>query len=419
MKINKKTSFLSLFLAGTLVLSVSAAADVIIGDGYNSAKQALKYTSKTLANEADNFTINADFQIFVDGEQVSYEHSERKFDFVNNRTEETSERKNGDSGSFTNYYYRDSEKSINNYGDEPYYVYTNDSSPDSNETRLGLTDPFDEPIAQDIEKIADAFVSNMKDFVQVKDLDDGGKMYFGNLESAQIPALANALSSFALKYTVVESVRGMDVIDIKDCIALGEVSAQVSQNADGLLDSGVGTMSATGTDKDGNSHRIEMAVSVTVSDINTTVVEPVSLDGKDVVYGESGVDRWTISAKNIGTYSAPVVIEENDKLVKKSDNILIIDSVDGNTITGHMTIDDGNERVDSDYTAVKDDEYSDDYKAEYTDAEGNTKNARIRLVNWSREQDLIYISVDLDTVTVTDGGYEIRGDSCMMQMQLD
>ena len=419
MKINKKTSFLSLFLAGTLVLSVSAAADVIIGDGYNSAKQALKYTSKTLANEADNFTINADFQIFVDGEQVSYEHSERKFDFVNNRTEETSERKDGDSGSFTNYYYRDSEKSINNYGDEPYYVYTNDSSPDSNETRLGLTDPFDEPIAQDIEKIADAFVSNMKDFVQVKDLDDGGKMYFGNLESAQIPALANALSSFALKYTVVESVRGMDVIDIKDCIALGEVSAQVSQNADGLLDSGVGTMSATGTDKDGNSHRIEMAVSVTVSDINTTVVEPVSLDGKDVVYGESGVDRWTISAKNIGTYSAPVVIEENDKLVKKSDNILIIDSVDGSTITGHMTIDDGNERVDSDYTAVKDDEYSDDYKAEYTDAEGNTKNARIRLVNWSREQDLIYISVDLDTVTVTDGGYEIRGDSCMMQMQLD
>ena len=419
MKINKKTSFLSLFLAGTLVLSVSAAADVIIGDGYNSAKQALKYTSKTLANEADNFTINADFQIFVDGEQVSYEHSERKFDFVNNRTEETSESKNGDSGSFTNYYYRDSEKSINNYGDEPYYVYTNDSSPDSNETRLGLTDPFDEPIAQDIEKIADAFVSNMKDFVQVKDLDDGGKMYFGNLESAQIPALANALSSFALKYTVVESVRGMDVIDIKDCIALGEVSAQVSQNADGLLDSGVGTMSATGTDKDGNSHRIEMAVSVTVSDINTTVVEPVSLDGKDVVYGESGVDRWTISAKNIGTYSAPVVVEENDKLVKKSDNILIIDSVDGSTITGHMTIDDGNERVDSDYTAVKDDEYFDDYKAEYTDAEGNTKNARIRLVNWSREQDLIYISVDLDTVTVTDGGYEIRGDSCMMQMQLD
>lgn len=419
MKINKKTSFLSLFLAGTLVLSVSAAADVIIGDGYNSAKQALKYTSKTLANEADNFTINADFQIFVDGEQVSYEHSERKFDFVNNRTEETSESKNGDSGLFTNYYYRDSEKSINTFGDEPYYVYTNDSSPDSNETRLGLTDPFDEPIAQDIEKIADAFVSNMKDFVQVKDLDDGGKMYFGNLESAQIPALANALSSFALKYTVVESVRGMDVIDIKDCIALGEVSAQVSQNADGLLDSGVGTMSATGTDKDGNSHRIEMAVSVTVSDINTTVVEPVSLDGKDVVYGESGVDRWTISAKNIGTYSAPVVIEENDKLVKKSDNILIIDSVDGSTITGHMTIDDGNERVDSDYTAVKDDEYSDDYKAEYTDADGNTKNARIRLVNWSREQDLIYISVDLDTVTVTDGGYEIRGDSCMMQMQLD
>ena len=419
MKINKKTSFLSLFLAGTLVLSVSAAADVIIGDGYNSAKQALKYTSKTLANEADNFTINADFQIFVDGEQVSYEHSERKFDFVNNRTEETSERKNGDSGSFTNYYYRDSEKSINNFGDEPYYVYTNDSSTDSDETRLGLTDPFDEPIAQDIEKIADAFVSNMKDFVQVKDLDDGGKMYFGNLESAQIPALANALSSFALKYTVVESVRGMDVIDIKDCIALGEVSAQVSQNADGLLDSGVGTMSATGTDKDGNSHRIEMAVSVTVSDINTTVVEPVSFDGKDVVYGESGHDRWTITAKNIGRYSAPVVIEENDKLVKKSDNILIIDSVDGNTITGHMTIDDGNERVDSDYTAVKDDEYFDGYKAEYTDAEGNTKNARICLVNWSREQDLIYISVDLDTVTVTDGGYETRGDSCMMQMQLD
>lgn len=419
MKINKKTSFLSLFLAGTLVLSVSAAADVIIGDGYNSAKQALKYTTKTLANEADSFTLNADFQISVDGDRVSYDHTQRKFDFVNNRTEEISESQNSDRGAFENYYYRDSEKGINKYDSEQYYVYTNDAMPELSETRFGMSDPFDEPIAQDVEKIADAFVSNMKDFVQVKDLDDGGKMYFGSLESAQIPALANALSSFALKYTVVESVRGMDVIDIKDCIALGEVSAQVSQNADGLLDSGVGTLTATGTDKDGNSHRIEMAVSITVSGVNSTVVEPVSLDGKDVVYAESGVDRWTIATKNIGTYSAPVVIEKNDKLVKKSDNILTIDSVDGNTVTGHMTIDDGNERVDSDYTAVKDDEYFDDYKAQYTDADGNTKNARIRLVNWSREQDLIYISVDLDTVTDTDGGYETRGDSCMMQMQLD
>lgn len=47
MKLNKK-SIIGLFLTGVLISGTVASADVLIGDGYNGAKQALKRTTKTL-----------------------------------------------------------------------------------------------------------------------------------------------------------------------------------------------------------------------------------------------------------------------------------------------------------------------------------------------------------------------------------
>ena len=419
MKISKKSSFLSLFLAGTLVLGASAAADVIIGDGYNSAKQALKYTSKTLANNVDSYTVDAEWQISLDGEEVMGETNTIKYDFVNSRHEEQGEIKNGNEVT-SSYTYSDKDRMIYHYSDDDSYsVYNKDDSDDVDD-KFGITDPFEEPIAADIEKIADAFVSNMKDFVQVKELDDGGKIYFGNLESSQIPALANAISSFLIKYSVAENLRYMDVINIKDSISLGEVSAQVSQNADGLLDSGVASVSATGTDENGNYHKIEMSVSLTLGDVNSTVVEPISLEGKNVTYSKAYDNRYTIDEKYIGTYTAPIVEVENDKFVRTGENKLIIDSVEDGVISGHISMMNGDEAIDSDFSAKKrEDDYA-DYSAQYTDSNGDTKNAVIRLVDWyGGEANMINVNVEFDVQFDEGGGYTSSGSSVTVNMQID
>lgn len=415
MKINKKTSFLSLFLAGTLVLGASAAADVIIGDGYNSAKQALKYTTKTIANDTDSFTISADWQITVDGELIGSETNTRRYDFVNKRWDENGVTRDIH-GESNGYVYNDEDRQIYYYDAEDVYnVYSKKDSDSDMADKFGMTDPFDEPIAADVEKIADAFVSNMKDFVQVKDLDDGGKMYFGNLESAQIPALANALTSFALKYGIVESMNFNNDFSINSNFYLGEISAQVSQNADGILDGGVGSLSATGTDENGNDHRIEMSMSLTLSDINSTVIEPISLEGKNVSYSDRGADRFSFTEKNIGEYSVPVVEVENDRFVKAGENVLTINSLEDGVIKGHMSI----EGVDSDFTAEKDEEEFSVYNAQYVDSDGQTKNAKMRITSLSGSMGDIWLDIDLDVQLEEDGVYKINGGTYMLQYKFD
>ena len=58
MNMNKRKSIISIFVAGTLLFGSVAIADIVIGDGYNGAKQAIKHTSNQLAYNTDSFSSN-------------------------------------------------------------------------------------------------------------------------------------------------------------------------------------------------------------------------------------------------------------------------------------------------------------------------------------------------------------------------
>ena len=196
MKLNKKTTVVSWFVAGAMLFGTAAAADLIICDGYNGAKSALKYTSKTLAYEANNFTLDASYSIKYDGNVIQSSKNTIKQDTANQKRSDEGEtfsvdKINGNSEYKNNNYY-DAQKCISKYDDDDNYYQHNYGT--DNENKLNFTDPFEEDMASDIEKVCDAFVSGMKDFVQVADGDDGGKVYYGNLDSSQIPAFANAVS---------------------------------------------------------------------------------------------------------------------------------------------------------------------------------------------------------------------------------
>lgn len=375
MKLNKKTTVISWFVAGAMLFGTAAAADLIIGDGYNGAKSALKYTSKTLAYEANNFTFDASYSIKYDGNVIQSSKNTIKQDTANQKRDEESEtfsvdKINGNS-EYKNHTYYDPQKYISKFGDDDNYYQYNYGKGSEND--LNFTDPFEEDMASDAEKICDAFVSSMKDFVQVADGDDGGKVYYGSLDSSQIPAFANAVSSVMFKYSFLDEYqrKSYGIADIKDNLYFTNVEGKVSQNANGILDSAVGSATIIGTDKDGTTHEFVFSLNVAVRDINSTKVsEPDIPEGKLVIESDYG-DGNELTQKDVGKFTCAIVKNGKNAYEKIGDAVLIINSADGDNITGEVEITkDGNTQTYSIDNAEYKPDMNGGYWFSYTDADG-------------------------------------------------
>lgn len=381
MKLNKK-SVIGLFLTGVLISGTVASADVLIGDGYNGAKQALKYTAKTLSKNTDSVTAAFSYELKFDGDVRASESSVTMYDLKNQKRLEQSTSYGHKDGETSSFWYEDLEKSISYHSAEDAYYQSNFSGND--ERSISIQDPFEEDIAKDVEKVADAFVSNMKDYVQTKDTADGGKLYFGSVDSSQMPVFANALSSFFMKYSFLDEYNcdqmGMPKLD--GSLYCNEVSGKISQNADGLLDSIVGTAALIGTEKSGEEHTIEFSISVKISDINsTTVNEPDVDESKLTVYDEAEDDlRYRLTEANLGTYHGDMTVRNNNAFEKLGDVQLEITSVsdDSKTADAHIVIS-GKENVDCDITLERasDYDYETNYVFNYTTADGEDKTGLV------------------------------------------
>lgn len=383
MKLNKK-SIIGLFLTGVLISGTVASADVLIGDGYNGAKQALKRTTKTLSKDADSFTAAFSYEIKFDGELRASESSESMYDIkAQKRLEQSTSygHKDGESSSF---WYEDSKKSISYYSRDDSYYQSNFSGND--ERSVGFADPFDDDISKDAEKVIDAFVSNMKDYVQTKDTADGGKLYFGSVDSSQMPVFANALTSFVAKYTLLDeyNCENMGIPKLDGSLYCSEASGKILQNGDGLLDSIIGTASLIGTEKSGNEHTIDLTFSIKFSDINNTKVKEPDVDeSKLTVYDETEDDLcYRLTDANIGTYRGNMTVRNNNSFEKLGDAQLDILSVsdDGKTADAHIVIN-GSDSIDSDITLKRasEDKYETNYRFEYTSADGEAQHGLVEL----------------------------------------
>lgn len=381
MKFGKK-SLIGLFLTGVLISGTVASADVLIGDGYNGAKQALKHTTKTLSKKTDSFTASFSYEFMFDGDVRARETSETMYDLENQKRFESHTAYNVQDGDTSNFWYEDSEKTISHSSDTDSYYQTNYT--DDVKTDISFIDPFDEDIAKDVEKVADAFVSNMKDYVQTKDTSDGGKVYFGSVSSSQMPVFANALSSFFMKYAFLDAYNcdQMDIPKLDGNLYCNEVSGKISQNADGLLDSIVGSISLIGTEKSGEEHSIQMSFSVSLYDINDTTVSEPEVDSDKLIVSstEDDVDRYRLSGANIGTYRGSAASRNGESFEKLGNVQLEITSVadDYKTAEAHLTAD-GIENADCDITLrrASDSKYETNYVFDYTTSDGESKHGMI------------------------------------------
>lgn len=372
MKFNQKHIALMSAVVGAIMLTTSALADVVIGSGYYGLKSAAKTTSAKLTNEVSNFTVDATITFKVDDTIISTNSTTSKVDISGNQKENFDISMNkGETRE--SYDYRNAEMIISKHSSsDSYYVYER-----QDDDFKVMKDIFQEEEAKDIEKIIDAFVGTMQDIIQTEEMDNG-KMYIGNITDASVPPLVNAVTSFALKNGMISEseAKRMNIPRPTDNIYLVGASGKAFENQDGILETLIFTASISADDKDGNTHIFSVEFDARISDINSTSVAPVNLDGKEVEYS---VDSSSVfPEKYIGKYKQEIIIENSDSFEKIGERFIEIFEIDGNNVKGryYEVLNDEYkakyDTLDFEFTTEKSKHYG--LKVNYKDANGEQRN---------------------------------------------
>lgn len=330
MEFNKKTATITVFIIGAMILAISAFADIKLGSGYTSFKEAIKSTAEKLIEETDNFTVEAVVSLKLDDKVFAESISNTKYDMKNNARE--SHDKNLKKGNLNEYYYyRDEKQNIHkDFKDDSYQVYEKRKTKENNNKLM--ENPFEEEQAKDFEKVIDAFVGNLQDTIQVEE-SNGSKMYIGNLSENQIPSTINALSSFLFKYGIMDewSVKNFGIPYPKSNIHLLGAEGRAVENEEGIIESGLFTASISAEDADGVEHIYSMEFTFDIKDINNTLVKAPNLEGKKVIYSKEG---FGFDEKYIGKYKNDIVKEEGNSFIKVGERFVEINSVENGNIKG-------------------------------------------------------------------------------------
>jgi|LSQX01.2.fsa_nt_gb hypothetical protein len=333
MKTSKKFIALSAVIIGAVILVTSAFADIIMGSGYYSLKNAAKNTAGKLTSEVDNFTMEMMATVKIDDLVYCEEKSINKIDIFNEQ-EETISLNYSDGEINERNTYANKELSIHKDVETgAYNVYYHDRTQFNTEEQY-LDNPFEYEEAQDAERVMDAFVGSLQDIIQVEEINNK-KMYIGNLSDTQVPPLINAISSYFLKYEIFNQYSYMNnkskiAVPKSNIYVLG-ASGKAIENEDGILESIIGSLRVSGTDESGNEHIYSVELSFEIKDINNTVVIKPDLEGKEVIYRKSG---FMLDERHVGKYKNDIVIEKENSFEKVGERYFEIHSVEDSGLSG-------------------------------------------------------------------------------------
>ncbi|WP_202080443.1 hypothetical protein [Caldalkalibacillus salinus] len=336
MKFKKSTLTVLSFTVGACMFVSTAFADMALGTGYDRLKHTVKGTAAQMEEDLDNYTIEM-LVTLKDNDQTLFESSiYHKIDNENQASEETSVTQYSNGETTRHYRYYDQEMSVwKNNTDDRYYVTEYDDDFDRGNRKNIFTNPFNEDGAAEMEKIADAVVGNLKDYVQFEDTPDGGRAYSGHLSEAQVPALINAVSSFGVKQMINDQrhmERNRNLPEITSDIFVKNVTGTAIENEAGLLENLTGQVVLSGQDDSGAQHELSLDVVFKLSDIGNTTFTAPDLTSEDVE--RVSHDSFGFNSKHVGTYKNDIVIEKDGAFVKIGERTLEITSVEDKTVTG-------------------------------------------------------------------------------------
>ena len=341
MNTNRRYAILAVALSA-IVFTATAFADAVIGSGYDSFKDAAKKTILTIDGQHSNYTAEVGFTLKFDGNIIMKEVNKEKADKANNKRE--SENMSMENGMREVSYkvYRDDEIEITKRDEEDtYYVYKY-----NDDRRYIEAEGIKEDFINDIEKIVDAAVGSLKNNIQYEDVENGRKKYTGAVSETEVPALINAVSSFAVKQNMFNGYRMNGIPVVKDNISITGAAGTATQTNDGMLDSIEAQLGFTGDDEHGVRHEITLEISFSAGDIGTTVVEKPDLTNKKVEYASS------YNSKNVtGVYKNDITEQTETGLIKIGERYLEA-AVENNQLNGkyYETYRDGRDGNSFDFT---------------------------------------------------------------------
>ncbi|WP_027625787.1 hypothetical protein [Clostridium lundense] len=334
MKIKKKTAMIISVAVGTLMFATTAMAEVMSKSGYEQAKDAIKYSSDSFSSKLSSYTMDISMTVKDNGKVIISQNALNKCD-INKKASENVETTVKGGKKTERYFYGDKNGMITTNEDKSIYYVTEYETPDKGRD---FRDPFKEKEAGDIEKIIDAAVGNLKDYVVVDEKADGSKELSGSITEAQIPALINAVTSYALK-NEASSNRNPEEVNVMPRITkdvyVKEVKGKMVVDKNGLIQSVLGTAILSGKDDQGKQHDLTFEVLGKTTSINSTVVNKPNLSGKKV---EKSIQRnnneFANPEKYVGKYKNDIIIEKDGKFQKIGERTLTIAHSDNESISG-------------------------------------------------------------------------------------
>jgi hypothetical protein len=328
------------FTVGTLMFATTALADVSSKSGYDQIKDALKFTAESYSSKLSSYTMDVSYNIKDNDENLSSLNTVTKVDIKKGAREDVSTNINYNSKKVENYNYTDKNSFINYNSDQNqkiYYVGENNGTTN----QVAIRNPFKENSAGDLEKIADALTANLKDYVEVTERPDGGKILSGSLSEAQIPALVNAVTSFEFKnsyggyYAARAGINPGKATKITSDIFVKDVKGKINVDKNGLIENILATGTLSGKDDKGTVHIITFELLGKLQNVNSTVINKPDLTGKKVEKVANNKIPNKPDYKNYtGQYKGDIIINKDGKLVKIGERIFDIESSDDKSITG-------------------------------------------------------------------------------------
>jgi hypothetical protein len=334
MKLNKKTTTILSFMIGSVMFTTTAIAQVLTKSGYDQLKDSVKYTAESATTKLTSYT--ADMSVVLkDNNTVIYsEDSLSKVD-VSKGVKETSTTKLDGSKKTEDYNYSYKNGNISKNSDQNIYYTTEYASPQESSIS---NNPFKEESADDMEKIADALVGNLKDAVVVTQNADGSKTLSGSLTESQIPALINAVVSLQSKNEFGRSnnpTNESTVPKITKDVFVKEVKGNMVTTKDGLIQSVLGSGVVSGKDEKGVEHKFTFELLAKMTGVNSTKVTKPDLTGKKVEKNvEKDYSKLTNPKKYLGKYKTDILIEKDAKFIKIGEKFLDITAVDDKGVSG-------------------------------------------------------------------------------------
>ncbi|PZE19883.1 hypothetical protein [Paenibacillus xerothermodurans] len=404
MKLRKKTITALSFTLGACVFVSTAFADTLLGSGYDQLKASAKYTAAQMEQGLGNYTIEALYELKDNDQTLIQSSLSKKIDSQKQASENTTVTQNFNGETATSYFYADPKLVISNRGTQDKY-YVTEFTDDADRGDINkFTNPFNEKGAPEIEKIVDAVVGNLKDYVQPEERADGGRVYTGSLSEAQVPAVVNAVSSFGIKQMMNE--RGhmqqqSKLPDIESDVFVKKVVGTAVENKSGILESVTSDVVLSGKDKNGVQHDLTLNVVFKLSNIGTTKITLPDLTGANV---EKVTETGGFSSKHVGTYKNNIVMEKDGKFIKIGERTLELNSVDKDKITGKYF-----ETVKPEFAAEYGDQYNFTFEHKpqqsgpnfftYTNAKGEQENGQLH------PSDSGKIYLDLNIKVADDNSY--------------